>query len=299
MHVKRLDWVILSNWTPYNHLYTLAPYNEQQRCRQACANTGNGFGLDGATSITFQRFWNSWAAKSFALSLLTSLGIYSWLWEPGNRPMAVIAGLLTAILVSIISIGWQARKRDVEAIGRVHKGEGVEFFPTIDDLRMRHPLPETFKPGNEIHAYLLSGEGIFAEHNDYIKSVKRLILPNPEAENVSTLQTFSSSYLDYRSQIPAYRALAKQNHVPVRLFQSFTGVSLLFCNPDRQDGWVQVGIVIPGSESSERHHYRLYKNKHERAFLALYKTFNRLWDSSSEQTEDEAIEEGFRNERER
>jgi len=70
---------------------------------------------------------------------------------------------------------------------------GIEFFPTIGGLRSRHPLSETVKPCNEIHAYFLSGEGIFAEHNDYIKYVKRLILPNPEAKTLTTFQTMTNS----------------------------------------------------------------------------------------------------------
>ena len=95
--------------------------------------------------------------------------------------------------------------------------ERVEFFGTIGELRERHPIHETFKPGNEIHAYFLSGEGVFAEHNDYIKCVKRLLLPKPDAMNLATLQTLSNVYADCGSQIERTRALARKNNVPVRL----------------------------------------------------------------------------------
>lgn len=237
--------------------------------------------------------------KTQGVAVLSSLLSFAWLWEPGNRPLAVIAISLVVIGVSSISIAWQVKH------GAVKKAEpptllsdsevpaGIDFFANIDELRQRHPLPETFKPGNEIHAYFLSGEGVFAEYNDYIKCVKRLILPTPDAANLATLEALSGSYSDYKTQIPKYRALALKNNVPVRLFQDFIGMSLLFCNPDRQDGWVQVGIIIPGSESRERQHYRLYKGKNEKAFLSLYRTYNRLWEASVTKTDEEEFQSGF------
>ena len=91
--------------------------------------------------------------------------------------------------------------------------------------------------------------------------------------NLATLQTLSNVYADCGSQIERTRALAHKNNVPVRLFQDFIGLSLLFCNPDRHDGWVQVGLIIPGSESSERQHYRIYRNRQDKAVRSLYKAF--------------------------
>jgi hypothetical protein len=169
-----------------------------------------------------------------------------------------------------------------------HKlSSGIEFFPTIDDLRSHHPLPETFRPGNEIHAYFLSGEGVFSEHSDYIKYVKRLILPDPSSENVAAIQAFSNGSNDYKHQILKYRGLAKNYHIPVRLFRTFSGTSLLFCNPEQQNGWVHLGPIVPGAEPYDRHHYRLYRAIREKAFLALYKTFNTLWEESQELSSDE------------
>jgi hypothetical protein len=171
--------------------------------------------------------------------------------------------------------------------------EGIEFFATIDDLRAGHPLRETFKQGNELHAYLLSGEGVFEEYTDYIKCVKRLILPKPDAAYLAIMRTLPNSYADFRTKIITTRALAMKNNVPVRLFDDFTGVSILFCNPDRSDGWVQLGLIIPCSESRERPHIRLYKASNEEAVKSLYKTFDLLWENSSKNTEEEDMQEGF------
>jgi len=70
-------------------------------------------------------------------------------------------------------------------------------------------------------------------------------------------------------------------------------MSLIFCNPERSDGWVQVGLIIPGSESSERQHFRLHRTKHEEAVRSLYKTFDSLWNNGIATTPEEDMEEGF------
>ena len=237
--------------------------------------------------------------KTQAVAMLSSLGIFGWIWEPGNRPLAVLIALLAGLFVSCISILWQMKygtgKKAELAISSsgIDAPAGVEFFATIDDLRERHPLPETFKPGNEIHAYFLTGEGVFAESSEYIKCVKRLILPLPDDNNLVRLHGISKT-VDFKSQIHRYRNMARQNdEKSVRLYRDFIGVSLLFCNPDRRDAWVQVGTILPATESRERQHYRLYKAKNEKAFLSLYKTFGHLWEASVTKTDEEEFESGF------
>jgi hypothetical protein len=207
-----------------------------------------------------------------------------------NQTLATICWI--AAVIFLVLPAWTYLKRIRIGLAPLN-AERVEFFGTISELRERHPIHETFKPGNEIHAYFLSGEGVFAEHNDYIKCVKRLLLPKPDAMNLATLQTLSNVYADCGSQIEKTRALAVMNNVPVRLFQDFIGLSLLFCNPDRQDGWVQVGLIIPGSESSERQHYRIYRNRQDKAVRSLYKAFNVLWEHGASKTDEEKFHAGF------
>jgi len=168
--------------------------------------------------------------KTAGVSVLGSMTAYAWLWEPGNRPITVLIGLVAALVVAVLSILWQVSQRArqgepdkqtielasikshdlipndlkiVIADAKGHRAEyqtqtghaaiitaatpssvfrqqvalhgktiefielpnggqkddGLDFFATIDDLRSRHPLQETFKVGNEIHACFLSGEG--------------------------------------------------------------------------------------------------------------------------------------------
>lgn len=209
------------------------------------------------------------------------LGWDIWQWQLAGAIIffLAIAGLLEGYRREQEKVSTKAAPFD--GTFKQRSATHVEFFSTIDELRARYPLSETFKPGNDIHAYFLSGEGVFAEHNDYIKRVKRLILPRPDAANIATLQTLSNSYVDFRTQINKTLALAEKNNIPARLFQDFTGVSLLFCNPDGADGWIHVGVIIPGSESAQRQHYRIERSRHEQAFLSLYKTFNTLWEAST------------------
>jgi len=101
-----------------------------------------------------------------------------------NQTLATI--ILDSCRYFLGSSAWTYLKRIRIGIAPLNS-ERVEFFGTISELRERHPIHETFKPGNEIHAYFLSGEGVFAEHNDYTKCVKRLLLPKPDAMNLATL----------------------------------------------------------------------------------------------------------------
>lgn len=165
----------------------------------------------------------------------------------------------------------------------------IEFFPTIDDLRAAHPLPKTFSRENEIHAYFLSGEGVFTEHTDYIKCVKRLILPNPYGANIERLKPIAPS-VNYETQILTCRQMAL-DHDPksVRLYKDFLGMSLLFCNPNKQEGWVQIGPILPYTEPRERPHFRLYRANNEGVFLSLYGTFDKLWNDSYEETYEDLL----------
>lgn len=237
--------------------------------------------------------------KTLGVALLTNLGAFAWIWEPGNRPITVLTGLLIVIVVSCLSIWWQVkhgqRKSAEQTIPSliIDAQPGIEFFATIDELRSRHPLPETFKPKNEIHAYFLSGEGVFAESSEYIKCIKRLILPLPNDTNIAALRRINGA-INYESQIMTYANNVREHDKnSVRFYADFLGASFLFCNPLRQDAWVQIGIILPGTESRERPHFRVYRSHNENAFLSIYGTFNRLWDASSRQTAEEDMQEGF------
>lgn len=175
--------------------------------------------------------------------------------------------------------------------------EGIEFFATIDDLRSVHPSPETFKAGNEMHAYLISGEGIFNENSEYAKRFKRLILPYPNEHNLAVLRSFSRT-INYDTQImTCANKMREHDKSSVRFHENVTGTSLLFCNPTKQDAWVQIGTILPETESSNRPHFRIHRIHHEAWFLSLYGTFDRLWTISHPQTEEEAMVEGAEKER--
>lgn len=173
---------------------------------------------------------------------------------------------------------------------RLKRKNSIEFFLDMDALKAAHPISETFKPGNEIHALFLTGEGVFAENSNYIKCVKRLILPAPNRDNLERLENMFGE--DYNSQIIKYARMAHRNDKnSFRFYKEFLGISLLFCNPNSSDGWVQVGIILPRAEASERQHFRLSKAMDEAAFNSLYKTFEYIW--SEEESEERAMIEAY------
>lgn len=170
----------------------------------------------------------------------------------------------------------------------------IEFFPTTVSLIAAHPLSETFRPGNQIYACLLTGEGIFAEHRDYMKYVKRLILPDTNQCNIDRLRRIRGG-IDYEKQILKYADLFYENDkYSIKLYPDFLGVSLLFCNPSLPSAWVQVGLILPETESAERQHFRIYRATNEAVFLGLYGTFNAMWDKCEDyKTAQASSEEGL------
>lgn len=224
-------------------------------------------------------------SKTVGISMLSNWGMFAWLWEPGAKFQTAFLGLFSMFVVAVVSVAYQLKFRDRKA-----KTLLAEFFPTVDDLR---PASETFGPGNEIHAYFLSGEGPFSLNRGHIKSVKRLILPLPDERNLSRLQAISNT-IDFKSQIEKFRNLARGNRKEsVRYYKEFTGVSLLFCNPESSEGWVQVGIILPECEPLHRQHFKFYRKDYEKAFLSLYGIFNKMWDDSLQNTEEEDMMESY------
>jgi len=124
--------------------------------------------------------------------------------------------------------------------------------------------------------------------------VKRLILPRPDSHEVLILKKLSNPYVDFRAQILKTIELAKNKNTAVKLFPSFIGVSLLFCNPQSEEAWVQIGIIIPGSVSAERQHWRIHRTGNRETFSSFWNTFDRLWDEgTTDSIEDLEFQSGF------
>ena len=79
-----------------------------------------------------------WKTKGSAV--LGALGTLKSLWEPGNRPQAVIAALLVGIFVVVVSIAYQLWTNP--RVGLKRKRLNIEFDAVncVQSIRERHPL---------------------------------------------------------------------------------------------------------------------------------------------------------------
>jgi hypothetical protein len=224
--------------------------------------------------------------KTQVIAMLSSIFSYSWLWEPGNRPLAVIAALLVGIFVSIVSIVVQTKKNvksiDSSYIGSTKGGpERQSVLLTRPRAEAVLPLSKIFRAGNEIHAIFLTGEGIFSRHHEYAHYIKRLILPNPEAKFLQLVQVSRGElgiYYDLPQQIGNTRVVVGSNKV--RYIQEFIGISLLFCNPEQPTGWMHVGFSTPFIDADHQPILRIEKVRDREIFETFWNAYNKLWDLS-------------------
>ncbi len=214
-------------------------------------------------------------------SIVTAAG---WLTAPDNAPWWFYLGFAIAgILICLLWLNLRKQRDEAKSIKDM---EGIEFFSTREELDEKYPLSGTFKEGNEIHAHFLSGEGVFSPHNDRMKLVRSLILPSVDAEYLTALQTLYASganpYVHIASQIKTTTGIAKRQEKEhgreiVKWFDSFTGYSFLFCNPQRDDGWVHITTTVPLLKAKWQPTYRLERKKQKELFDNLFLAFGELW----------------------
>ena len=83
-----------------------------------------------------------------------------------NQTLATICWI--AAVIFLVLPAWTYLKRIRIGLAPLN-AERVEFFGTISELRERHPIHETFKPGNEIHAYIYRT----GRTRRFVRSIKR------------------------------------------------------------------------------------------------------------------------------
>lgn len=156
------------------------------------------------------------------------------------------------------------------------------------------PLSEIFKSGNEIHALLLTGEGIFTRNEEYARHIRRLILPNHDARYLKLYEVgrrAAGHPIDLGAQIKAYGQIAKQKGVHVRYLSDHVGISFLICNPSKPDAWMHIGFLTPFIETDTQPILRIDKSKAAELYDIFWNAYNKLWEMGSEQITGSAIQD--------
>ena len=180
--------------------------------------------------------------------------------------------------INIFFTSWSNYTNKRNAVGP--SGKVIEFFKDRTELENRQPIPEIFKEGNEIHGYFLTGEGLFSPHNNNMKYVKRLILPNPNGSYLKRLTKLQpNKYLNVPEQIKITSYLAKQEK-KVKWFDDYIGMGILICNPYQSDGWMHIEFFVPYLNQWSKPAIRIEKNSHPDVFKGILEAFDSMWDAS-------------------
>ena len=115
-----------------------------------------------------------------------------------------------------------------------------------------------------------------------MRYVKGLLLPKPDGSYLHRLATISPNiYLKIPDQIRATTKLAKRYNVPVRWFDDFIGMGILFCNPDEPNAWAHIELSIPSIESENKLTIRIERSSHPQTYLRIYAAFKKMWEESA------------------
>lgn len=156
------------------------------------------------------------------------------------------------------------------------------------------PLSEIFKPGNEIHALFLTGEGIFKRHPDYVRHIRRLILPSHNAQYLSLAEASRKAdghIIDLGAQIKNYGRVARQKGVEVRFLSDHVGISFLICNPEKPEAWTYIGFSTPFIDADAQPILRIEKTNSPELYDIFLKAYNKLWEMGCVTDVENAIQE--------
>lgn len=179
--------------------------------------------------------------------------------------------LLTPEVAVMRPIRWLARKW----LGWVYVG----YLPdrtTLDDL---YPIQRQIKRANEIHGYWLTGHA-WLTRGALSGKLGCVILPHPDTPGLQ--EVWGAAETPTEQPATAIPNMAKKAHelgAKVKYCRVLAGVGMTFCNPCKSDGWAHIEITHPGSKADERPTIRFARKVDEDAFLKLWGSFERLWNS--------------------
>jgi hypothetical protein len=244
--------------------------------------SSGGYAMDwNWISGEFQREWPviaqtplSFVIAVLSTNILVGFGIYKLLSEQLKRKNDLITDLERKLTHSVSGV----RAIDVPAKNRL---EGSCNIKTRPQWEAELPLSEIFKSGNEIHALFLTGEGIFTRHHDYVRHMRRLILPSPDAQYLAMAEVSrkdAGHIIDLGAQIRNYGQVAKQNGVEVRYLSDHVGISFLICNPDKPEAWMHIGFSTPFIDADAQPILRIEKSRSPELYDIFLKSYNKLWE---------------------
>lgn len=156
---------------------------------------------------------------------------------------------------------------------------GLKVLPT----RPTEKLEDEVGDASEIWMSMHSGSVKLA-HGDLATSARkvRVVLTHPEDSSLLSVQKIGggksaeSLAMDIRELTFELRRLGKE----VRWFRGSIGNSLLVVEPDADDAWARIEVIVPFGPAAERPGIRASRKKAPEVYGRFKAAFTALWDAS-------------------
>ena len=155
----------------------------------------------------------------------------------------------------------------------------VELFTGRTALEEAYPILEQVRRATSIDGLWLAGRAILnIDDNNIVRTARRVILPDPKSPILDELQNWSDDiYRTLGNAIYESTERARKLGVQVRWLMQFPGFTLFLGNPDDDDGWAQLELLLPFTEPGRRPILRIERAHQPMLFERLTKAFDALW----------------------
>ncbi len=113
-----------------------------------------------------------------------------------------------------------------------------------------------------------------------VRSMKRLILASPEEDNPAVSQFAHAMNEKCEFIIKTTKevtAIAQQNKITVRWWKGLACNLMVFGNPQDDDAWVIVDIVLPFLSAEQRPQIRIWKSRFPMLYGKLLAVYSEMW----------------------
>lgn len=188
------------------------------------------------------------------------------------------AGVVELIIHYYASERWI--KRAVEQILRAMNFPIAAFYETRDALV---PLSDELKDVDELWGAWHTGRVAYTKDIFGPRRVSKakVILTHPESNQIKELEKVCGMGANaLASDIKELTKALKQQNVTVKWFKGPVCNSLIIANPQKDNAWVRVEVLVPRQTVEKRPSFRIEKSTNKELFNTFYHAFEEMWRAS-------------------
>ncbi|MFQ5670479.1 MAG: hypothetical protein ACE5HD_08185 [Acidobacteriota bacterium] len=232
-----------------------------------------------------KRFWAAVMTGGFVGTVVVWFADLQW-------PFKILSGLIAVAVVLWIGIG-------IAHIRKRKRIKSLEFYQDRSEMNSSR----LGALGDQLGSVNVEALGVFPAgqflgqlSENQLRKLRHLILPNPDttATDKELEEHFKHTFSGIDVSVAHFRETIRKNSkkaksVGVRVYfhpdmAALSSISLLIVDPEEDDGWARIEIVLPFTEPASRPSVVIAKKSYGKAFRNLEALFNKLKEQSKEFT---------------